>query len=1229
MKKISILLFLFAIFLVEATAVAQNTVLSPSFPKVVPQTPEVSKLIGMINYPVSYNTGLIKTEIPIFDIELSSGYTLPIKLVYQSSGFKPGERSFVGAGWSLVAEPQIAHAVNGLPDEMPYYGLYMNKGVGVSAQDTLLDAAYGYYDIEPDQYFYLLPHKGGSFFLNRPANDSSKKEFVTVPYDPILIGNSADLKSFNITDTDGVKYNFIPMEQTETRTEDKTISSISVYKAQSIVTPNKESISFIYEGLTEQSPYQYILRNYEQSATLDIKDYSLNYDIAYCNGQEHIPSGDASENTVIRKAKLIQRDVISQVPGGADLKVTINKVHRSNEAVKNELTEMCDNRNVSYWQQTITSKYLSRIHFPGGSVEFTYVMITPYDIAQKVLNGIIVKDVSGSVVKRFQLLSEPMGERPCLNAVMQMSKDGLAYRQYNFQYWNRIGMAYDTPETNPWGYSTYSGSNSKQTDIPLLSGKFALYADNGTPVDSMNFCYGGEDYYKDANSSPDLNFMLRSVTYPTGGRSEFQYEVNRFDESRRRKAVTNGSLRIKEIKNYQANGVLASRRIFKYGKNESGVGLPVRVLEDSDFMTTSRQKTYVMQDGYPWKDVYHIYKVDLHARPVVNDYLESSASVVYDCVTEYIDEQGKCGKTVYEYDYSKLPAIRTTRTGDKVLLAPLLNRQSFRKYREWSVGQLKRKSVYDGSGRLLREELNTYREMPGAQVTYMMINPEHVHNFVAPLLTSWEKIRKLKLGGVPNPDHDIPYAPGVAENYFFDGRISFTSGCMQLMSAEVKEYEAGKALSTRTEYEYNNRLLPIRIRRTLNGGKMQTDSLYYPTDYKDDVSQTMVERNCVTPVVRRTTLLGGARYDIYNPYRLSSNVPVMDRIETGKGRGERKTRIRFTNYDYNGNLLEAVKDDSQGVAYVRGYNSRYPVAKIEGQSYAAIQGKGQSLSTSDSTALAGQCEALRASLRGSALVTSYTYRPLEGISSVVSPNGNLKSFRYNNFGEIAAETDCEGNKEKEYTYFYKRHGEFAPLNFSIIRPSNYYLGTLTFDVTIHSGNGGYKYQWFLTDDKDLQYQTQVSDESSFSYTFTRMGTYRLSCQVTDAAKMTKMQIMTIEVTRDLSVSFDYTNHFEDGKERFMEAEFNCPIATDMTFFLEYQTNTYKGITYYITGADRKEHIFTRYGDGTDLVTIKLPQGRTRIYIVYNDSDRSCGVGMVSGTGGITLKYPYVFNTSMF
>lgn len=85
----------------------------------------------------------------------------------------------------------------------------------------------------------------------------------------------------------------------------------------------------------------------------------------------------------------------------------------------------------------------------------------------------------------------------------------------------------------------------------------------------------------------------------------------------------------------------------------------------------------------------------------------------------------------------------------------------------------------------------------------------------------------------------------------------------------------------------------------------------------------------------------------------------------------------------------------------------------------------------------------------------------------------------------------------------------------------------------------------------------------------------------------------------------------------------------MTFSLEYDTDTYKGITYYITGADGKSHKFVRKGKGAELVTVHLPQGRARVYIVCNKSDRTCALGMISATEGITFKYPYHINLDMF
>ena len=1247
MKKLSVLFLLISWFAFTATITAQNTVLSPAFPQVIPQSPEVNRLIGMINYPVSYNTGLVKTEIPIYEIKLNSGYTLPVKLVYQSSGFKPNERSFVGAGWSLVAEPQIAHAVNGLPDETPYKGLYMNKGVNLNGefvQDTLVDAMYGRYDLEPDQYFYLLPHKGGSFFLNRPANNNSKKEFVTVPYDPIRIGNSPDLKSFNITDTDGVRYDFIPIEYTETQTENQQTEAISVYKAERILTPNKESITFSYEGLTASSPYKYTLRNYEQSATLDIKRQSSNGDatIAYCNGKENVLTDEfinyPYEKSNGRKVKLIQRDVTGTSTVGTEMRISTYNVFHSDGIKDNDLVLMCnDTRTTNYWIQSISSKYLSRINFPGGSIEFTYAMITEYQTSQKVLNGIVIKDYLGNVVKRFQLLTERFGERPCLNGVLETSKDGLSQRQYSFQYWDRRGVAYDTPHVNPWGYYQLSGNN--QTNIPELYTEFALYNDNGIPVDTMYFRYGGKDFYQNGDEAPGLTFMLKSVTYPTGGRTEFQYERNRFEEPHRTKSVSNGSLRIKEIKNLQSDGTVASRRIFKYGRGEYGQGLPVRVLTFYDFMTSYEQVCYKQFAGMgppSWLETYRVYKVDLHARPVVNDYLESSASIVYDYVAEYADEEGKCGKTVYEYDYSSLNAIRSVREAVPPY-CPLLHKRANRPYKDWSVGQLLRKAVYDGKGNLLSEQKNTYRKIENLkQITYMKLEPQKSYLFYDPAVTSWETIRTLKIGRVvPNPVDSRAIAKGVPEPYRYDGSLSFFTGYKLLTSSEVKEYEGGRTFGRKTEYEYNDYLLPTMVKNTLNGGKTQVESVFYPTDFADEVSKTMVNRNIVRPVIHRVTTMGNAKYDVYNPYRLSSDIPVVDRIETGKGDKERETRIQFIRYDDYGNLLEAVKDGSQRISYIYGYGSLYPVAKLEGAGYESFPERfGQIKSYSDSTMLAGTCASLRSTLRGIGLVTSYTYRPLEGVSSVVAPNGNRKSFHYNKFGELAAELDYGNNKEKEYGYHYKCDSvsapvepppSYQPLELRIGAGQTYPLGRVSIAAWGSGGSGDYSYSWVLTNDKGLNYRTE---NSNFTYEFTVLGTYQLTCTIHDrVAGASATSVVSFEIVPNMAVSFQNIHTFKEGNERFIEAYIDCPCETDITFLLEYQTNTYKGITFYINDYNNNNK-FVRYGNGADFVTVRFPKGQSRIYIVYNQGDKCCRTVINKATNGVTYQYPYVLDAPL-
>lgn len=89
----------------------------PSEVNVIPPSPNVSALNKYIEVPVSQYTGVPNISIPIYTIRMQQ-LSLPIGLSYHASGLKVEEyASWVGAGWSLSAGGTVNRSVRGLPDE--------------------------------------------------------------------------------------------------------------------------------------------------------------------------------------------------------------------------------------------------------------------------------------------------------------------------------------------------------------------------------------------------------------------------------------------------------------------------------------------------------------------------------------------------------------------------------------------------------------------------------------------------------------------------------------------------------------------------------------------------------------------------------------------------------------------------------------------------------------------------------------------------------------------------------------------------------------------------------------------------------------------------------------------------------------------------------------------------------------------------------------------------------
>ncbi len=137
-----------------------------------------------------------------------------------------------------------------------------------------------------------------------------------------------------------------------------------------------------------------------------------------------------------------------------------------------------------------------------------------------------------------------------------------------------------------------------------------------------------------------------------------------------------------------------------------------------------------------------------------------------------------------------------------------------------------------------------------------------------------------------------------------------------------------------------------------------------------------------------------------------------------------KPVVLFNSYDDNGNITTQQKAADVKKSYIWGYNSQYPVAEVIGEDYATIIANSnlnktilQSPSTSDED-MRTELNKIRKSFPA-ALVTTYTYKPLIGISSQTDINNRTTYYEYDSFGRLILVRDHDKNILKKLCYNYK------------------------------------------------------------------------------------------------------------------------------------------------------------------------------------------------------------------
>lgn len=262
-------------------------------------------------------------------------------------------------------------------------------------------------------------------------------------------------------------------------------------------------------------------------------------------------------------------------------------------------------------------------------------------------------------------------------------------------------------------------------------------------------------------------------------------------------------------------------------------------------------------------------------------------------------------------------------------------------------------------------------------------------------------------------------------NYFDDKVVRDRTGKSRLGSETTIYYPANiTPIVTSTQYAYYgdiNRSLESKTATTSEGETLKSKYYYH-------AGNSVLSKNRISEIekvedYRNGNLVSTGKTDYGNIW--TNNVAWLPKAVAASTTSNLPlTKATFNLYDEFGNLLESEQPNGMKTSYVWGYNNTQMVARIENMAYANIPPAliaDVKLAT-DGGVVANILQKLDM-LRNSpalenAMTTTYTYKPLVGVTTVTDPKGNRTTYEYDSFGRTKAVKDRNGNilTENQYNY---------------------------------------------------------------------------------------------------------------------------------------------------------------------------------------------------------------------
>lgn len=980
-------------------------------PRISP-SPQAEAFQKVGDYTVNNSSGMPDISIPLYEID-HCGYKIPLTLRYIATPLRPSYNYDVtGHGWTLSSGYCITRTIESVADEMANFRLN-TQALTFYYKDY--ENSLEYFNFRYDQFHATLPGGASFSFYMRRVNDqleyviSDRKQWkITCNYD------THNIYSFIVTDNTGVKYFFTKADYA---IGVQNSHNVTWYLTKIELTNSTTPILFQYD--------QYIKQTTVASTAepvLIIERYHLN--------------GTSS--------------------GGGESSLT-SRVEFPNTNTNYKMPLLSS---ISYGPTVISFTY----QYPDNEREFNY------------LDKITISD-NQTAVKKFhftynkqQHITYPIASLTRLVENGEGSEtDSLVYA---FSYTGVGSMQY----TDHWGYcrngvnytdiGNFNAFFESDDSYQSTAGMYYVTAVPNNPLASIWY-KKLKLYHSNVSGDPrqgadvEWHNCLTSITYPTGGRTEFVFEPHRFITAtnaqgdytavkRNRQVIQGGGFRIKNIYNYTADGQLANARTFCYGPtymdannrhlnlpnitgNNSlahiGFGEPVvdpNIITYTNFRNSSNNpfpidEMLLGKHGYSDNGstmsefLYNMITIgeewhwECRFSPLYfRSLLRGRNAVVYPEITEYYGDVTNfyastlpvTGKTVYKYNiYNEME--------DSVYTERIVYRGHVLDCIE-DIGRrdlLTEKDVYryDGTFHLQQKETYNYcinEQSPVCDYVFENIytpyteNEYNIYTTIGSVMSEREiKFTYRNMTEKTDSFFTTTGAYANVESYEYDGNDLLTSSSTianwykstgyAYPSASANAPEIERWLRSRnmmaTVLQQKTRLAPNDTPMDVSGYKMD----YAPFDFGD------------------TLLLPKYLYRLNANYSGSS----FEEIEQVKS------------YSANGNPLEVVDQGGMHTVYLWGYNDRYLIAEIKNATDSIVSAAVSSIFGMSITNLANANAPNTTHLKslhtyaalGNAMITTWTYKPLVGVTSQTNPSGMTTYYDYDGLGRLKEVYRYEGN----------------------------------------------------------------------------------------------------------------------------------------------------------------------------------------------------------------------------